>query len=132
MTAYRCDDLERRGCSIERNRQRFISIGEVCSGYRIRDLLPGDAQTTAGEYIVGRYGSYLKSDYVQVAHHGSINHPTTLEFYKVSAPSYVFFPGAQSRFNENKNTEENAYLVKLVGISNIYVADGTDKRIKLN
>jgi beta-lactamase superfamily II metal-dependent hydrolase len=95
-------------------------------------LLPGDAQTTAGEYIVGRYGSYLKSDYVQVAHHGSINHPTTLEFYKVSAPSYVFFPGAQSRFNENKNTEENAYLVKLVGISNIYVADGTDKRIKLN
>lgn len=95
-------------------------------------MLPGDAQTTAGEYIVGRYGNYLKSNYVQVAHHGSINHPTTLEFYKVCAPSFVFFPGAQSRFNENKKTEQNAYLVNLVGIKNIYVADGADKTVKLN
>lgn len=95
-------------------------------------LLPGDAQTIAGDYIVARYGGYLKSNYVQVAHHGSINHPTCLDFYKVSAPTYVLFPGAQSRFNENKKTPENAYLLNLVGIKNFFVADGADKTIELD
>lgn len=94
-------------------------------------LLPGDAQTIAGDYIVARYGNFLASNYVQVAHHGSINHPTCLDFYKVCAPTYVFFPGAQSRFNENKTTEQNKYLINLVGIKNVYVADGADKTVEL-
>ncbi len=95
-------------------------------------LLPGDAQTIAGDYIVARYGNYLQSNYVQVAHHGSINHPTCLDFYKVSAPTYVLFPGAQSRFNENKKTPENAYLLNLVGTKNFFVADGADRTIELD
>lgn len=94
-------------------------------------LLPGDAEIVAGDYLVARYGEYLRSNYVQVAHHGSKNHPTCLDFYKVSAPSYCFFPGSQSRFNENKTTPENAYLVDLVGTKNIFVADGADKVINL-
>ncbi len=95
-------------------------------------LLPGDAQTIAGDYLVARYGEFLKSNYVQVAHHGSINHPTCLDFYKVSAPTYVFFPGAQSRYNENKSTPENKYIINLVGQRNVYVADGADKTVELN
>ncbi|MGM9642631.1 MAG: MBL fold metallo-hydrolase [Eubacteriales bacterium] len=94
-------------------------------------LLPGDAEIVAGDYLVARWGDYLKSNYLQVAHHGSKNNPTCLDFYKVSAPSYCFFPGAQSRFNENRTTPENAYLVNLVGLKNIFVADGADKVIKL-
>ncbi len=95
-------------------------------------LLPGDAQVIAGDYLVARYGDFLKSNYVQVAHHGSINHPTCLDFYKVCAPIYAFFPGAQSRFNENKSTNENKYIINLVGQRNIYVADGADKTVELN
>lgn len=95
-------------------------------------MLPGDAQTIAGDYIVARYGDYLQSNYVQVSHHGSINHPTCLDFYKYVAPTYCLFPGAQSRFNENKTTPENAYLLSLVGAKNFFVADGEDKTIKLN
>lgn len=95
-------------------------------------LLPGDAQTIAGDYLVARYGSFLKSDYVQVAHHGSINHPTCLDFYKVSAPTYVFFPGAQSRYDENKTTPENKYVINLVGARNVYIADGADKVVGLH
>ncbi len=95
-------------------------------------LLPGDAQTIAGDYLVARYGEFLKSNYVQVAHHGSINHPTCLDFYKVSAPTYVFFPGAQSRYDENKTTPENKYIINLVGARNVYVADGADRTVELN
>ena len=95
-------------------------------------LIPGDAQTIAGDYLVARYGAFLKSDYVQVAHHGSINHPTCLDFYKVSAPTYVFFPGAQSRYDENKTTRENKYVINLVGARNVYIADGADKVVGLH
>lgn len=95
-------------------------------------MLPGDAEIVAGDYVVARYGDYLQSNYVQVAHHGSIKNPTCLDFYKYVAPSYCLFPGAQSRFNENKTTTENAYLLNLVGTKNFFVADGADKTIKLN
>ncbi len=95
-------------------------------------LLPGDIEILAGDYLVGRYGEYLKSTYLQVAHHGSKKYPTCLDFYKFSSPSFCFFPGSQSRFNENKTTLENRYLVNLVGTQNIFVADGEDKAVKLN
>ncbi len=95
-------------------------------------MLPGDAEIVAGDYIVARYGDYLQSNYIQVAHHGSIKNPTCLDFYKFCAPSYCFFPGAQSRYNENKTTPENSYLINLVGQRNVFVADGSDKTVKLN
>lgn len=95
-------------------------------------MLPGDAEIVAGDYVVARYGDYLQSNYVQVAHHGSIKNPTCLDFYKFCAPTYCLFPGAQKRFNENKTTTENAYLLNLVGQKNFFVADGADKTIKLN
>ncbi len=97
-----------------------------------RVMLPGDAEIVAGDYVVARYGDYLQSNYVQVAHHGSIKNPTCLDFYKYVKPSYVLFPGAQSRYNENKNTTENKYLINLVGQKNVFVADGADKTIELN
>lgn len=122
-----------------------LGVNNVVSGYRNdqsvvtrivaktdKVLLPGDAQTIAGDYLVARYGDYLKSSYVQVAHHGSINHPTCLDFYEVSAPTYVFFPGSQSRYNENKTTPENKYIINLVGQKNVYVADGADKTVRLD
>lgn len=95
-------------------------------------MLPGDAEIVAGDYVVARYGDYLQSNYVQVAHHGSIKNPTCLDFYKYVLPSYVLFPGAQSRYNENKTTPENKYLINLVGQKNVFVADGADKTIKLD
>ncbi|MBQ4141099.1 MAG: hypothetical protein IJD70_07155 [Clostridia bacterium] len=95
-------------------------------------ILPGDAQIVAGDYVVARYGDYLQSNYVQVAHHGSINNPTCLDFYKFVKPTYVLFPGAQKRYNENKSTPENKYLINLVGQKNVFVADGGDKTITLD
>ena len=121
-----------------------LGVMNIVSGYRNdqsvvtriiaktdKVLLPGDAQTIAGDYIVARYGDYLQSNYVQVAHHGSINHPTCLDFYKVCKPTYAFFPGAQSRYNENKTTPENKYIINLVGAKNVFVADGGDKTVAL-
>ncbi len=95
-------------------------------------MLPGDAEIVAGDYIVARYGNYLQSNYVQVAHHGSIKNPTCLDFYKSCAPTYAFFPGAQKRYDENKTTPENKYVINLVGQKNVFVADGADKTIELN
>ena len=122
-----------------------LGVNNIVSGYRNdqsvvtriiaktdKVLLPGDAQTIAGDYMVARYGDYLQSDYVQVAHHGSISYPTCLDFYKVCKPTYAFFPGAQSRYNENKTTPENKYVIDLVGQKNVYIADGADKTVELN
>ena len=122
-----------------------LGVNNIVSGYRNdqsvvtriiaktdKVMLPGDAQAIAGDYIVARYGDYLKSNYVQVSHHGSINHPTCLDFYKYVAPTYCLFPGAQSRYNENRKTPENSYLINLVGTKNVFVADGADKTIKLS
>lgn len=95
-------------------------------------LLPGDAQVIAGDYIVARYGDYLQSRYVQVAHHGSIKHPTCTDFYKYCAPEFAFFPGSQGRYDENKSTAENKYVINLVGSKNVFVADGSDKTVKLD
>lgn len=95
-------------------------------------MLPGDAQRIAGNYFVERYGDYLQSNYVQVAHHGSVNNPTCLDFYKVCKPTYAFFPGSQSRYNENKTTEENKFVINFVGSKNVFVADKAHKTVELN
>ncbi len=123
------EDLGVCGIYSEKRNDQSVVTRIIAKSDKI--LLPGDAEIVAGDYLVARYGSYLKSNYIQVAHHGSIKNPTCLDFYKAASPEYCFFPGSQSRFDESKKTNENKYLINLVGIKNIFVADGADKVIKL-
>ena len=66
-------------CSITIEGQRFIIMGDAC----------GEASTLC----VLRYGDWLKSDYVQLSHHGMGDGGTDVEFYKnINAP-WVLYPG---------------------------------------
>ena len=66
-------------CSMTIEGQRFIIMGDAC----------GEASTLC----VLRYGEWLKSDYVQLAHHGHGDGGTDVEFYKAIDAPYVLFPG---------------------------------------
>lgn len=87
-------------------------------------LLPGDMQVTGGNALCATFGDYLKSDIVQISHHGSIKYPTTVEFYRLVGAKYALFPGSAERFAENKSTAENKFVISQVGESNVTVADG--------
>ncbi len=94
-------------------------------------IFPGDMQTLESNILVSMYGTYLKSDFVQISHHGSIKYPATLEFYQTVDPTWAFFPGSKSRYAENSGTPENSYLIKRLGAGNIFVADSGNKTILL-
>lgn len=94
-------------------------------------LLPGDMQVTAGNALCATYGDYLKSDIVQVSHHGSIKYPTTVEFYRLAGARYALFPGSAERFAENRSTPENKFVISQVGESNVIVADGGNVTLTL-
>ncbi|HHT53406.1 MAG TPA: hypothetical protein GX011_00500 [Clostridiales bacterium] len=94
-------------------------------------IFPGDMQTLESNVLVSMYGTYLKSDFVQISHHGSIKYPATLEFYQMVSPTWAFFPGSKSRYAENAGTPENSYLIKRLGAGNIFVADSENRTISL-
>ena len=87
-------------------------------------LIPGDMQVTGGNALCAAYGDYLKSDIVQISHHGSVKHPTTVEFYRLAGAKYALFPGSAGRFAENRKTPENRFVISQVGEGNVIVADG--------
>ena len=94
-------------------------------------LFPGDMQTLGSDVLVAIYGNYLKSDIVQIAHHGSIKHSATREFYEHVAPKWAFFPGSLSRYNTNSSSDVNRYLIREAGIKQIFVADNGDRTLNL-
>lgn len=54
-------------------------------------LFCGDTQSSLiSEYLLDNYGNELKSDYLQVAHHG--NNSFSDEFYETVDPKVAFFP----------------------------------------
>lgn len=94
-------------------------------------ILPGDIQVTGGNTLCATYGDYLKSDIVQISHHGSIKYPTTVDFYRLVDAKYAFFPGSAQRFSENSSTPENKFIISRVGLQNVLVADGGNITLNL-
>ena len=66
--------------------QRFIITGDCC----------GEATTL----MVKRYGDWLKTDFVQLPHHGLGDGGTDLEFYKRADAPYVLFPNVRNVANK--------------------------------
>lgn len=121
----------RHGLHSDAQNDTSIVTRIVCGDTGI--LLPGDAQIPMGDALVAEYGAALRSKYVQIAHHGSINWPTSRAFYEAVEPEYAFFPGSASRFAENRKTDINKYVIGLVGgADHVYVADGKNIEIKIN
>lgn len=71
----------------------------------------GDAQTNASQWMQAAYGSALKSDMVQVAHHGG--NGCTLELYELTSPTVLWWPHALSQYKllcDKSATKGNKYV----------------------
>lgn len=92
-------------------------------------LFPGDAYWEASDILIARYGEYLKSDVVQVAHHGW--NGLKWEVYELVQPKVAFWPNSSKAlgdaftgYNQKLlHREVNRKLLEIVGMENIYVAD---------
>jgi len=98
-------------------------------------LFLGDAADATSEVLCKRYGSYLKSDLVQMAHHGWDG--VTYAVYELVQPSVITWPNSRSEYEKNLVGDVPAYreinrkVLALVGEQNIYVAGDGIWKFKL-
>ena len=86
-------------------------------------LMTGDCYTDGADFLTDNYGEYLKSDCLQVPHHGASN-GGTVEFYKTVAPSYLAWPSGDKLFAQTtagtgfNSKDKNLYLLDTMGLRN--------------
>ena len=107
-----------------------LIIRMTANGVKTLFLADTEAQTTS--LLLNMYGSTLKSDIMQLAHHGFSGGSTTL--YSKIAPKYTLWPTSQECFNErsagggNGNAQAQNKWVKANTTSFV----GDNKNITLN
>lgn len=81
-----------------------------------RALFMADAGDEVSEILVDMYGNYLRSDILQLAHHGMRNGhgtqmPHTIELYKLIRPEVVLWPSTDSTYlNTDDEDTSIAYM----------------------
>lgn len=74
-------------------------------------LFVGDISDVGATRLNSVYSSALKSDFVQIAHHG-LNHSSAIKNIYISADSeYVFFPTCEQWYNQHSGSGANFYLL---------------------
>ena len=93
-------------------------------------MLLGDALSKAADWLTSTYGSYLKSDMVQLAHHGTT--PGTESLYSnINAP-ILFWPSATANVKDKYNKADHASLRKAVSVAkDIYLASDGSKTLTI-
>ncbi len=107
-------------------------------------MITGDTSKVCVDEICDRYGSYLKSDILQVPHHGHNSNRYrarngTAEFYRFVNPATVLWPSSQDGFNSRtawngtagSNFEANYTLVYLLNVKKTIVAGQTTTTLSL-
>ena len=75
-----------------------LTFNEGESGVAAKNLLVlGDSCLYQSRYLCAMYGAYLKSDMVQLAHHGNIG--CEIALYKLAAPEVIWYPHSSSGYN---------------------------------
>ncbi len=101
-----------------------IIFSMTSNGVRTLFLADAEAQTT--KLINNMYGSTIKSDILQIAHHGYSG--GSVDLYKKVDPQWTIWPTSQSAFNERKvgsgNGNAQAQNKWAAQNSTCYVADG--------
>lgn len=100
-------------------------------------LFTADADTVISDALVSIYGDRLKSDMMQVNHHGYSG--ATIELYDAVLPTYTLWTTSQNAFDKRVTGEKyefignavksNEYIFKKLGREGCIVADKTIKRI---
>lgn len=87
-------------------------------------LLLADCMHEANRRIAHRYGDYLKSDMMQVVHHGLIGGDKGL--YKLVDPAICFWPSSEQRFSGKTPNKRYQYCLGEGGCDyNAYLRDKT-------
>lgn len=102
-------------------------------------LFMGDCDKNTSDILCDTLGDALKSDFIQVNHHGYSG--GTVELYQTVAPIYALWPTSELAFNfrtcgikyQNLGNalESNKYLFDTVGRANCFIADGPVDIIRL-
>ena len=113
---------------------RFTMNNTNKQGQRVGDpvtiLWPGDANRQQSRYLCAMFGSYLKSDMVQMAHHGNIG--CEKDFYSLVAAEVLWFPIFQKHFDLfltpqwTNSYAVNIHTVNLPSTKYIYVSGNND------
>lgn len=93
----------------------------------LRCLVMGDMQSESRVTILAQaMGDYLKSDILQVPHHGDSG--GTEELYRLIDPSIVIYPTSNEKFSrickETWTLAPNAFLLNRLHVKRVIVADG--------
>ena len=94
-------------------------------------LWGADIEVPASNVICNTFGDYLKSDILQMPHHGCEN-PASKEFYTLADPTVMFWDTAQWNINKwARKVEVNRYALNDMHVKEYHVADGKYKMLKL-
>ena len=93
-------------------------------------MLLGDALEKTANSLTNTYGSYLKSDMVQLAHHGT--NPGTKALYTNINATVLFWPSSTDNVKQRYYTDKNAAVVEAVSkAKDIYLAGEGSTTLKL-
>lgn len=81
-------------------------------------MVLGDAYTLSNNIASKMYGSYLKSDIVQVSHHGYQG--GTIQVYDYIDADTAIWPGGNRNFDKLSSREYNAHVIKMC--RDLYIA----------
>lgn len=85
-------------------------------------LFVGDVSDVGASLLNKNFGGALKSDFVQVAHHG-LNYSSTIkQMYINSGASYVLYPAPNDWYRGNITNDANNYLQNTDSIKQIFVS----------
>lgn len=85
-------------------------------------LFLGDVQAAGNRVMIDRYGDYLKSDVMQLAHHGELS--STEEFYTYIRPEIVLWPVGMisvDRLTCDSNPA-NRFIFRKAGVKDFVIA----------
>ena len=92
-------------------------------------MMLGDATFLCCDMLVDRYGHYLKSEIVQLAHHGS--NGGTLQVYQFIEPEVIMFPVATVRFMGRITNSLNSFMIDRMRVPEMYLSGKGDTVLTL-
>lgn len=85
-----------------------------------------DAQGDASDRLCEMYGDYLKSDMVQVAHHGGLG--ASADIYRLIDAAVAFWPSSRQIYEtESVNRAVNVYFINRLNLKEIITGFGENK-----
>ncbi len=85
-------------------------------------LFVGDVTDVGASRLNKTFGNALKSDFVQIAHHGLDSSGTIKQMYMNANATYVLYPAPNEWYRSNINNDANAYINNEESIRQIFVS----------